>query len=406
MKKLLFRRGVPFLLTLGFLFVISGGFLAFQIWGSPDLTGAAAALEAPELPPSLDGPPPEPPASPAPAPEEAGAEESAPEPAEEPAPEPKEEPVPVEAPAPAVLESAPEEPTQLAPSETPKPIKVVAPAKPSTPVVRPPTVKAEPGKSQGGKPALVVKKVPPAPAKPSEKKPETKIEAAAQPGNALPMPPRKARRARKPKQEPVPTVCPSEWNWFSAPLKAQLVDGRIQIVGGAEPVELAAVAAPVEPTERVPAASLVQDGLDGKPVSGSQIAWESVPSSEIPGEKPFAKALERMSRNRQKREVEAQKIQVVLPSSGGSVEGVPASLIKLQKTLAFLEAGLAALPVSDADAASSESAGGHKVINPDSLAPAASYGGAVSAEVVEFRAPQSAFSMGLSEILRQEAKRP
>ncbi|GAB4268089.1 MAG: hypothetical protein Kow0029_03150 [Candidatus Rifleibacteriota bacterium] len=57
MKLLKKQQGLPFLLAMGVLFILSASFLAVQLWDDRvELRGAAAALEAPVLPPSLNAP--------------------------------------------------------------------------------------------------------------------------------------------------------------------------------------------------------------------------------------------------------------------------------------------------------------------------------------------------------------
>ncbi len=413
MKNLLMRRGVPFLLFLGCLSMISGGFLVFQIWGVPGLAGAASALSTPDEPPALDGPPTLPPPAPG---DQPAAPAKTPEPpasAKQAAPGGDK---PVALPAPheeAQPESAPAEP-----SVAPVPAKTPAPA-PQSPAVAPKTVPVAKAVPEAAKPAapkaapkagpkpVTQEKAPVAPKAIPAAKPAPAVQPAVPQAGAdtavKPMARKGRRGGRKAKADVVPSEIPQEWNWFQRPLELQLVEGRIRIVAdGSAPVAVveaapARIEVPTPTDESAKASVPANDG-------GAQVllAAPQAPGADPEGA-PFGAALGKMIRARERRAVAAEKAHVVLPSQGGSTEKVPQALIKLQKVIGDL-ALAAPSPASDE---SSRPATLHQVEH-DSLAPSAAGDEALEADAAsgETTARDSGrFGMGLREILKESGWR-
>lgn len=188
MKLLKRQKGLPFLLALGILLLLSASFLAVQFWsGDNQRRGAVEALEAPVMPPTapkIVAPPPVVPAAP-----EAVAIIPA-------------EPLPVKEPE-LVVETKVVEP---APAIAPKAeIAVVVEAQPAQPVQI---------------------------SQPVQKK-------------------AKKSRKKVVKVEEIPTEIPPEWNWFSKPLKLNLSQGKAEIVVSEGNQEIILAAAPVEPVVAV-----------------------------------------------------------------------------------------------------------------------------------------------------------
>ena len=98
------------------------------------------------------------------------------------------------------------------------------------------------------------------------------------------------------KKTEIPTEIPPEWNWFQTPLKLEVADGRVEIVPAAK-VELDStigskeVVAQVKPIKRAP---------EAKKVVASTLKVKRVVVGANT-QKPFAKALGKMAKLREKR---------------------------------------------------------------------------------------------------------
>lgn len=422
MKNLLLRRGVPFLLFLGFLSMASGGYLVYQIWGVPGLAGAASALSTPDEPPSLDGPPILPPVAPG---EQAGAPAKAPEP-----PAPAREAAagsdkPVAIPAPheeALPEGTPDEPP-AAPVPAPEAQKIAPKAPASAPKApknapKAASVSAAPEVPLPPTPKIALKAAPQdkSPVVP-QVMPVTKAVPVAQPAMTSAGTTKEAgktagkgrRGTRKVKADAVASEIPPEWNWFQRPLELQFVDGRIRIMADGSEAPVAVVeAAParIEAVAPVDESALASVPADEEPDPAVQVAPQGPgPDREAA---PFGVALGKMVRNRDRRSAAAEKAKVVLPSQGGSVGKVPPALIKLQKVIGDL--ALAAAPAATRTPASDEAsrpATLHQV-DRDSLAPSAA-DGALEDEPgrmeIETAVGSGRFGMGLREVLRESGWR-
>ncbi len=296
MKLLKRQKGLPFLLALGVLFILSASFLAVQLWSDKDVyRGALHALEAPVLPPTMPkvvAPPPvkksnrsvEPAAVPVvKAAEEAG--ETQEKKVLEPASEPVLEAV-VEPSVPSI-DKAQVQVSENKPAAAQGKVKVAEPVSP-------------PKKKETPLAAAV---------KPEKNDVETTVAPKIQ---STVKPAAKARKPRrKAKIEEIPTEIPPEWNWFSKPLKLNLEPGKARIeradsekdirlnetekvaVGVAEQVKTS-----VEPVDLV-VESAVENTVE--PVSGEKDD-EKASVSEPETSRPFMMALARMARIRQMRQ--------------------------------------------------------------------------------------------------------
>lgn len=392
MKKLLASRGVPFLLTLVMMSVVSGGYLIYELLGIPESAGAAAALQAPDLPPTLNGPPtfgPPPPApkkQPAAAPVEEPPENSSEELTEESegtekAEESSDEPASKQPVAPSASkeededegasgddQAAASEPKEdgkafseaspKAPGEVKKPAvagaadrPVVVPPPPVNPPAQPPrvalvavatapkavpahvvTAKA-PAKIASPTKALPVKVTPPVATSIQVPVASSTVQsfAAAVPSKT---------RVRRAEPEPVSSEVPPEWNWFQKPFQMAVADGRVKIQVKDPDLEVAQApnVVPVAPVRAVPQPLPdVEPASIPAPVSLAAQSRKAEPELATV-EKPFAKALRKMLRSKGRREEEALRAKVVLPSHGGSQVAVPQSLQKLQKAIGEIAA--------------------------------------------------------------------
>ena len=437
MKRLFKRRGVPFVLTLGVLSFLSGGFLFYQVVGGPNLAGSAAALETPSLPPPLE-PSPEYSAPPAGLPPSSGH-----------LAEPLKSDAATASPSNVELDPAPEEITQapaafsvvpVQPPEAPKTEGLAAPvtvaqvkAAPATaaqlkaapaPVVpvtvaqakaapvtaapvastekkTPVQIRVKPVSSGTAKLAVAPKNILHSPTENMQKVVAVTEKASAHEASlAVPVSasPKKVRMARRKKAQAIPTEAPSEWNWFSSPLKVKIVGGRFQIRSDEHPVVIASIDGHKGDSnlENVEVKKTRAGGNPPKVVFGSgevTVSRLNIHAFDLPGKMPFAKALEIMAKGKEKRARDSRKIQVVLPSSGGSLKRVPECLRKMQQVVVLLREGVTSFPELNQSASF------------DSLAPAAAAQSSFGCLPTYAQPSQTPFSMGLSEILREEFQR-
>ncbi|MFZ5950371.1 MAG: hypothetical protein ACOYXC_06680 [Candidatus Rifleibacteriota bacterium] len=299
------QQGLPFLLSLGVLFLLSASFLAVQIWSDGgEMRGAAAALESPVLPPDLTAPtvvpPPRPVAQPkakkvaTPVVEEAAPEEQMP--IEEDDGDKVEAPVSDEKnnQEPAMVET---EPAKLEKPQSVKSVSqtkaVVKEAKTEEPVIEAKVTEPEKKPAKVEKPAENK-------AKASSAKPIEVVEAKTErvePVQAVEVkviaPPatdaRPVKKARKPRVQAVETEIPPEWNWFNTPLKLDVNDGKLEIVADPEKkvvIQPSAVVKPAEYKEENIAVSEDKPVLRQQPVA----------------EKPFSRALAKMNQLKERRQ--------------------------------------------------------------------------------------------------------
>lgn len=264
MRLLKRQKGLPFLLALGVLFILSASFLAVQLWSDKyTMRGAVQALEAPVMPPAM-------PKIVAPPPVKKIARPQSATPELQPA-EIKAEPQ-----ASAAVENVP---ADINAAE----VKIVTEA----PVEKAPEKEAVL--------APVVEKVKPV-AAPVEKKVE-KEEKAPKVGKKAEKQPKTVKRARKATKtvEPVPTEIPAEWNWFSQPLKLSFDDGKAVIEKSENDKAIS-----LSSEEKIRAETAVVE-----PATTSEEESQPVdavtPVAEPSLEKPFTLALAKMARIRQMR---------------------------------------------------------------------------------------------------------
>ncbi len=296
------------MLSLGVLFLLSASFLAIQIWSDGgEMRGAAAALESPILPPDLTAPivvPPPRPVSQAkakkdavPVVEEVLTEDQMPiednggDKVEVPVSEEKSnqthekfkaEPVKLE--KPQLAKSAPE---PKADTKEVRDMGMVLEAKAAEPEKKP--VKIEKSEKSAEK---KVQNLAAKPVKVLEIKPErvdpvgtAEVKVVAPPIMAA----KPVKKSRKPRSQEIETEVPPEWNWFSTPLKFDVNDGKLEIVAdpGKKMVnQPLTVSRPVQITEEIAEVS------EEKPVLNHQIRFE----------KPFAKALAKMNKLKERRQ--------------------------------------------------------------------------------------------------------
>lgn len=274
MRLLKRQKGLPFLLALGVLFILSASFLAVQLWSDKyTMRGAVQALEAPVMPPAM-------PKIVAPPPVKKVARIQPAKPDLQPAE------IKVKTEADAAVEPAPADINAAEVkivSETPvekAPVKEL--------VVTPVVEKSEP------EVAAVQKND-----KKEEKKldVEKKSDSVAKAENKAEKQPKAVKKSRKAKKvvEPVPTEIPAEWNWFSQPLKLNFDDGKAVIEKSESGKSISLSAEEKVVIEPAPADEVLVS--DEKKQSADEIVAAAEPSIE----KPFMLALAKMARIRQMR---------------------------------------------------------------------------------------------------------
>ncbi|HNX76250.1 MAG TPA: hypothetical protein PLM07_16020 [Candidatus Rifleibacterium sp.] len=290
MKLLKKQKGLPFLLTLGILFILSASFLAVQLWSDKDsFRGALHALEAPVMPPAMPkvvAPPPvkkvtskvEVPAEPAPAKVEVAkaVEKKAPAP----------EPTPVVEAVPAIDKAV------LKQEEPPRTVNVKEAAEVAKPSI--PTVIKKAKEARVANVAV------------SETLPAKEKQAVR---------PRKSRK--KAKVEEIPTEIPAEWNWFSKPLKLNLEPGKAKISLADSDHEIK-----LNESEKIASTPVEVAVQVAKPFVDEVDALEVAPAAssepiiaEPQTVRPFMMALAKMARIRQMRHAAVSAKAVPAPES-------------------------------------------------------------------------------------------
>ncbi len=342
------QQGLPFLLALGVMFILSSSFLAVQLWSDEDgLRGAAAALEAPLIPPNLNAPTivPPPAEKPDSSVEEKVSEETVRESAkvsgygeqksvEAPVVESAtvEAPVKLEKPEEALLKPVVEERTVVVSKAEPKKAepkkaepKKVEPKKAELKKIEVVDEKPEQvlkgqleGKKEAAKP-LPAKNVKESPSNSAVTKAEKDSRETAR-GNEKGIGGVEVERPIKiehksPRRAKVPTEIPPEWNWFQTPLKLEVDGGNVEIVPAVEIRPQTKNAAPAVSRQVAPIKKAAQVEKAGK-----DDLKRKRNAASVNAQKPFEKALLKMAKLKEKRvEVSvktiSKKTEVVRPAS-------------------------------------------------------------------------------------------
>ncbi len=354
MKLLKRQPGLPFLLSLGVLFILSASFLAVQLWSDENsLRGAAAALETPVMPPSLNMPKVVPPPM-----EMAQAvaakkdvrkavvklekKQAAPARIEKLSKEPakvvevkkavaKTQEVKV---APVVKEELVKKAETSVVAKEEKKIEkpeVVAKAavveakkaepKPAPKVVSKPAPKATPKSS----PQVSIKVV-------SKPAPKVTKKVNSEPKKAMVAPKAKPAKRRRAVKEDISQI-PPEWNWFSKPLKVEMNEGRVEIKSiKCDPV----VSKPRKLSLKAVKIEIKEDSIVNK-VMAQEAATEKeqVVAVKKVVAKPFQRALAKLRKNKARREAQASKRSLVLPSQGNKRKMAPC-LVRLNDMVKML----------------------------------------------------------------------
>lgn len=340
LKLLKKQQGLPFLLALGVLFILSSSFLAVQLWTDHEnFRGAAAALEAPMLPPSLNSP-----SVVAPPPEKKT--------------EPEAKPVKKEAPSVAKVDLS--EVNQEKGSE----VEEAEPAK-TLPVTEVPKKSLKIQAVQLEKPAVQINmdsekktavQARPKAAKKVEQKPVEKPEVEAprekveEPKALKPVEkpvvvkvveiaPMTApveevavkKAVKRVRKETVPTEVPPEWNWFSKPLKIEMAAGKL---------EIKADSATEKVVRLVSSPRIVEKTVKLATVEVSAINSKAVPMVE----QPFSRALAKMAKLREKRAASPVKAE---KKPAKVVEDATAALNRLQDMLKLIKSTSRSLEVCE-----------------------------------------------------------
>ncbi|HAE37225.1 MAG TPA: hypothetical protein DCG57_01150 [Candidatus Riflebacteria bacterium] len=346
MRLLKRQPGLPFLLALGVLLILSASFLAVQLWSGDTFRGAVEALEAPMMPPSL------------PVGKKGGAKASSGKKIEQKpvvavevvsAPEVQEleagEPVNAPAPTPAVeavkasdMVEAPAMPLEVKKPAPAKVKEVTAPAKasvvkPARPVSEVKPVQAEPvGTSvEQALSAPVKEKVSEAP---RVAKNLTTSNSSASTGKVSSKKGRAARKAAKEAaKEADENEVPPEWNWFNIPLKLEISGGNVEIVSTGAPKDVALVTV----VARLPAGLFV-DAVE--PVSGQSASESNYEADLMPvpaSEKPFVSALAKMAKLRRGRmaaiEADPELEKAAAAHRSNSIEELRLAVVTLRSRL-------------------------------------------------------------------------
>lgn len=268
MRLLKRQKGLPFLLALGVLFVLSASFLGVQLWSDKQIMrGAVQALEAPVMPPAMPKVVAPPPVKKIARTQPAKSEVQPAEVKADPEAAAVVEPVAdINA---AEVKIVTEAPADKAPEKKAAPAPVVEQAKP----VVVPVVKAE--------------------KKPVTEKKAEKIVNVEKKDEKQSKPAKKAKKTKK-TVEPVPTEIPAEWNWFAQPLKLSFNDGKA-VIDKSEGDKSISLSSEEKVSSESEAIDMAVSEEEKQPVAAvAAIAEPSV-------EKPFVLALAKMARIRQMR---------------------------------------------------------------------------------------------------------
>ncbi len=275
MRILKRQKGLPFLLALGVLFILSASFLGVQLWSDKQIMrGAVQALEAPVMPPAM-------PKVVAPPPIKKTAKTQPAKPEVPPAEIKAEPEVAVTEPAPDINAA---EVKVVAPVEN-APVKEAAPA-PVVEQAKPVVVPVEKAEKKEDKKDSAPKKIEKTVS--VEKKAEKPVKST-----------KKAKKARK-AVESVPTEIPAEWNWFAQPLKLSFDNGKAVIDRSENDKAIS-----LSSGEKVVAGSPVVADVVVPEEEKQSVEAATIESIEPSVEKPFMLALAKMARIRQMRQQKA-----------------------------------------------------------------------------------------------------
>ena len=266
MRLLKRQKGLPFLLALGVLFVLSASFLGVQLWSDKQIMrGAVQALEAPVMPPAMPKVVAPPPVKKIARTQPAKSEVQPAEVKADPEAAAVVEPVAdINA---AEVKIVTEAPADKAPEKKAAPAPVVEQAKP----VVVPVVKAE--------------------KKPVTEKKAEKIVNVEKKDEKQSKPAKKAKKTKK-TVEPVPTEIPAEWNWFAQPLKLSFNDGKA-VIDKSEGDKSISLSSEEKVSSESEAIDMAVSEEEKQPVAA--VAAIAEPSE------PFVLALAKMARIRQMR---------------------------------------------------------------------------------------------------------
>jgi hypothetical protein len=121
----------------------------------------------------------------------------------------------------------------------------------------------------------------------------------------------------------VPTEVPPEWNWFEAPLKVDMVAGKVQISSDMKAVK--------------PSVSVHRKVEDTRPVKAVKSTATVAKKIKRQEEKPFAKALARMAKLKAKRKTDGKARLQMLKASQKPIEKVSPALKRLNDLLKKLK---------------------------------------------------------------------
>lgn len=446
------QQGLPFLFALGVMFILSASFLAVQLWSdNEEFRGAAAALEAPLIPPDLNAPTIVPPpretniptkkndaGNKAPresalsgeAEEEPSVAANAKKASEEVIEIPqKQAPVKV-----AKVEKTGaiklEKPENIKERPVQKPIAPLQKTAANKPVIKEAgevqQVEAEPAAKKADSEMAMPEKNE-AEAHAAEKKADSAvgnhskaIKEQAQPKKTAPVkdlslaeaPVEKAiapvvKAVKKTRPVEIPTEVPPEWNWFQTPLKLEMTDGKVEIVSDKtnnNPVKIDHVNSgkiEVKTSPRAPKTNNVVKEDRVKVVVAPEKAQEKFT------EKPFVKALGKMAKLKERR-LTAGSSPVTKTSSPVVVREAVMALKRLQDMVRFI--GRRAEPIASIESEEVVEAGqaageedAANSIGSMAIDEMASEQGSQSVLNSSYRGSGSSFSMRVNELIRSGA---
>lgn len=447
------QQGLPFLFALGVMFILSASFLAVQLWSdNEEFRGAAAALEAPLIPPDLNAPTIVPPPRETNMPAKKNvAGNKAPKESAVPVEAADEEPS-VEANVPKASEEVIEIPQKQVPVKVAKvektgAIKLEKPENIKERPVQKPIAPAQ--KTVANKPVIKeAREVPQVEAEPAAKKADSEmampekneaeahaaekradsaaenhskaIKEQAAPKKTAPVkdlslaeaPVEKpivpvVKAVKKAKSVEIPTEVPPEWNWFQTPLRLEMTDGKVEIVSDkasnnpsriddANSGKIEMKSSPRAPKRH----KVVSEGRE-KVVVASEKAQEKF------AEKPFVKALGKMAKLKERR-LAAGSSPVTKTSSPVVVREAVMALKRLQDMVRFIGrragpiASIESEEVVEAARADGEEDAANSIgsVANDEIA---SEQGSQSVLNSSYRGSGSSFSMRVNELIRSGA---
>ena len=345
MRLLKRQPGLPFLLALGVMLILSASFLAVQLWSEDVFRGAAEALEAPMMPPALPT---------AKKGESKAALEKKIEIAKASAsvevvaaPEVQE---PVEAVEPAKVETPAMVEAPVLPTVLVKPVAARVADAPVKDVKAPAAAKeAKVAAKKAVADSVEMKPVAPIQDKPVVVPVADAVVVVAEPETASQKPmvsAAKASRVRKSKKtEVIETEVPPEWDWFSTPLKLEVSSGNVEIVPAERVRELRMVTISARLPEKSPEPVFVAAPASAESASSVRPALET--------EMPFTSALARMAKLRYSRKASVKASPEIARAAAAYRSP---SLARLQQVVAQLRGKLEAREIESAPVVQSAAA--------------------------------------------------